>query len=148
MFIHSDVICLVYVEDCLFFAKDEKKINSVLEKLRKKGFALTVEGDVNALSGVDVSGSQDSCNILKQPGLIQRVLQTTKTTDCHARSTPAGATQLGTGAEGIPRKEVWSYPSVIGMMLYLNTNTRPDIAFAVHQCVRFTHSPMLFTKKE
>ena len=32
-----------------------------------------------------------------------------------------------------------SYASVIGMMLYLTSNTRPDITFAVHQCARFTH---------
>ena len=27
------------------------------------------------------------------------------------------------------------------MLLYLSSNSRPDIAFAVHQCARFTHSP-------
>ena len=33
-----------------------------------------------------------------------------------------------------------SYASVIDMMLYLASNTRPDISFAVHQCARFTHN--------
>ena len=33
-----------------------------------------------------------------------------------------------------------SYASVIEMMLYLASNTRPDISFAVHQCARFTHN--------
>ena len=32
------------------------------------------------------------------------------------------------------------YASVIEMMLYLASNTRPDISFAVHQCARFTHN--------
>jgi hypothetical protein len=27
------------------------------------------------------------------------------------------------------------------MLMYLSTNSRPDIAFAVHQCARFTHDP-------
>jgi hypothetical protein len=27
------------------------------------------------------------------------------------------------------------------MMMYLASNSRPDIAFAVHQCARFTHAP-------
>jgi hypothetical protein len=35
--------------------------------------------------------------------------------------------------------EPWSYASVVGMMMYLASNSRPDIAFAVHQCTRFTH---------
>jgi len=38
---------------------------------------------------------------------------------------------------------IWNYPSVIGMLLYLSTNTRPDIAFAVSQVARFTHNPKL-----
>ena len=33
-----------------------------------------------------------------------------------------------------------SYDSVIWMMLYLASNTRPDISFAVYQCARFTHN--------
>ena len=38
-------------------------------------------------------------------------------------------------------KESWSYPSVVGMLLYLCSNTRPDISFAVSQVARFTHAP-------
>jgi hypothetical protein len=37
--------------------------------------------------------------------------------------------------------EEWSYPSIVGMLLYLSTNTRPDIAFAVSQVARFSYSP-------
>ena len=40
-----------------------------------------------------------------------------------------------------PPSETWSYASVVGMMMYLSTNSRPDIAYAVHQCARFTHCP-------
>ena len=49
---------------------------------------------------------------------------------------------LGTDANGSEAKRYWynSYASIIGMMLYLESNKRPDIYFAVHQCNRFTHN--------
>ena len=49
---------------------------------------------------------------------------------------------LVTDLNGSEAKRDWpnSYASVIGMMLYLASNTRPDISFAVHQCAWFTQN--------
>ena len=49
---------------------------------------------------------------------------------------------LGTDANGSEAKIDLpnSYASVIGMMLYLTSNTIPDISFDVHQCARFTYN--------
>ena len=38
-------------------------------------------------------------------------------------------------------EEDWEYASIIGMLMYLANNSRPDIAHAVHACARYTHSP-------
>ena len=50
-------------------------------------------------------------------------------------------TPLVTDANGSEAKRNWtnSYASVIGIMLYLASNTRSDISCAVHQCAWFTH---------
>ena len=47
-----------------------------------------------------------------------------------------------TDANGSEAKRDWpkSYASVLEMILYLASNTRPDTSFAVHQCARFTHN--------
>jgi hypothetical protein len=61
---------------------------------------------------------------------------------CSSRESEALSTPLlGTDADGPRRKETWNYASVIGMMMYLSSNTHPKIQFAVHQCARFTRCP-------
>ena len=40
------------------------------------------------------------------------------------------------------RNEEWSYALVVGMLLYLAGNTKPDIAFAVHQAAQFSYRLM------
>ena len=49
---------------------------------------------------------------------------------------------LGTYVNVSEAKRYWtnSYAYVIWMMLYLASNTRPDISFSVYQCARFTHN--------
>ncbi len=57
------------------------------------------------------------------------------------RDTPAAAAPLGTDKDGDPFEEEWSYPAAVGMLLYISSNTHPDIQFAVHQVYRFSHCP-------
>jgi hypothetical protein len=40
-----------------------------------------------------------------------------------------------------PHDAKWHYRSVIGKLNYLEKSTRPDIAYAVHQCARFSENP-------
>ena len=49
---------------------------------------------------------------------------------------------LGKDENGSEAERYWpnSYDYVIGMMLYLISNTRPYISFYIHQCDRFTHN--------
>ena len=72
-------------------------------------------------------------------GLIEKILQSMKLEDCNGCNTPATTDPLHAEVHGEVFKEDWKYDSVIGMMMYLANNTRPDIAYAVHQASRFTH---------
>ena len=56
------------------------------------------------------------------------------------KTTPATCI-LYADKEGKPCEQTWHYRSVIGKLMFLSGNTRPDIAFAVHQCARFSTNP-------
>ena len=78
---------------------------------------------------------------LVQKGLIAKIIAATGLETCSTNKVPAACEALGIDPEGEPMEEPWSYPSIVGMLLYLSNNTRPDIAFAVSQVARFTHNP-------
>ena len=78
---------------------------------------------------------------MTQQGLIKKIVATAGLENCRPNWTPASQLALGSDPEGAIMDEEWSYSSVVGMLLYLSTNTRPDIAFAVSQVARFSQSP-------
>jgi hypothetical protein len=61
--------------------------------------------------------------------------------NCNGCDTPAARTPIHVDQDGPAFNESWQYDLANGMMMYLANNTRPDIAYAVHQAARFTHHP-------
>ena len=145
LFIGNDVICLVWTDDCLFFSPKEEYIDRVLGQLKNKcSLDLNVEEDVAGYLGVNIDRSEDGRIEVTQKGLIDRIIVSlglNATSSNKAAAIPAESRALGTDSEGTPCQETFNYASVVGMMMYLANTTRPDIAFAVHQCARFTHCP-------
>jgi histone deacetylase 1/2 len=129
----------------LFFSRDATAIDRAIQSLRRPeptSFDLNIEDDVAGFLGILMNRSSDGSQIeLTQTGLIDRVLKIMGLDDSHEKSTPAEVKPLGKADDGEPCSEPWSYTSVVGMLMYLASNSRPDIAFAVHSCVRFTHCP-------
>ena len=85
-----------------------------------------------------------------QTGLIRKVLESTGMEHFNGLPTPNKVyAPLGTDANGSEAKRDCpnSYASVIGMMLYLESNTRPDISFAVHQYSGLQITPRYHTRK-
>jgi len=79
---------------------------------------------------------------LLQTSLIDKVLCTTRMADCNAKPMPAATHPLGFDVSGAHTKESWSDALVIGMLMYLASNSHPDIQYAIQQCARFTHNPL------
>ena len=79
---------------------------------------------------------------LNQCGLIERIIMALCLEDTSGKDTPAEKRGLHKNELGDLNQETWNYRSVVGvMMMYLATNSRPDIAFAVNQVARFSNDP-------
>jgi hypothetical protein len=142
LYYRDGVVILTYVDDCLFFAKDKRQIDALLESIRKKSdLQFTIEDDAFTFLGVQLKTHDDGTVEFLQTGLIDKILKHCNMTECNTKSTPANQTPLGTDANGPSFDKSFDYASIVGMMMYLSSNSRPDIQFAVHQCARFTHCP-------
>jgi hypothetical protein len=140
LFIGSDIIVIVYVDDLLIYSRTDKPIDSLIEKLKADKIWIRKEDSV----GVDMKELPDGTLSLTQTGLINRVITALglHSSNSTKKDTPAEPTApLRKDANGEPANPTIHYASVIGMLLYLAGHSRPDIAFAVHQCARYTFKP-------
>ena len=142
LFISDKVICLVYVDDTLLFARDMKDINAVLHKLvHEQGMALEIEDDVAGFLGVHIQRDPVTKEIeLTQVGLIDRIIAALHVDKLPEVSTPA-VTVIGKDEDGDPPNSTFNYASVIGMLWYVYGHSRPDLGFAVSQAARFAFNP-------
>ena len=67
LFYGHGIVVLIYVDDCLFFGPDQKKIDEMIAKLQSNGLTLTVEKeDAYAFLGVDVKPCANCGNTITQ----------------------------------------------------------------------------------
>ena len=144
LFVGPDVICIVYVDDLIFWSKEVPRINRVAMELRNLGVDLEQEDDAAGFLGVTLDRDASTGLLeMKQTGLIKRVIEALGLDDGYAKGkrTPAETKPLVKDADGELAHEGFSYSSVVGMLLYLSGHTRPDIAYAVNCCARYMFCP-------
>ena len=142
LFFKPGMLVALWVDDLLVVYKDKEELKQFEAEMHKLGFDLAIESTLENFLGIKFECRANGAFELTQPALIEKIIEATGMENCNPNATPAlSGTTLGKDPDGEPMKETWSYPSMIGMLLYLSTNTRIDIAFAVSQVARFTHNP-------
>jgi hypothetical protein len=123
LFYKKDIMIVLYVDDAGIMVPTTELINEFIDGLKAKGFELTKEGSFIEFLGIKFEEDTLAGSItMIQTGLIKKIIATTKMENCNPNWVPAAKEALGIDPEGEPMKEDWSYPSVIGMILYLNRN--------------------------
>lgn len=137
----NNLTLIIYVDDVGIAAPDRATINQFLDELTQLDYEFTRETSFNEFLGLKMEHQADGSINMTQRGLIEKIISATGLTDCNPNWVPAAPTTLGRDPDRPRSTETWNYKSIVGMLLYLNTNSRPDIAFAVSQIARFGHAP-------
>jgi hypothetical protein len=106
---------------------------------------LEQEDDAAGFLGVKMSRTEEGLLEMKQTGLIDRIINTLGLDSKLSTNkwTPAESKPLTRDEDGEPCQGSFSDASVVGMMLYLDGHTRPDIAYAVNCCAQYMFAPKL-----
>jgi hypothetical protein len=141
LFVSEKVVCLVYVDDTLFYSSKQEYIDEAIKKLKEAEMDLEIEGTVAGFLGVHIDRDESQGTVtLSQVGLIKRVIEALGLEQSPVKYTPATTTPLVKDEDGELPNGTYNYASVIGMLQYLHSHSRPDITFAVSQCARFVHN--------
>ena len=142
VFYRGTTTFMIYTDDGIFCGPDKDEIETCMEDLGKH-FDITDEGDIDEYLGVKVTRLQDGTISLTQPHLIDSIIADLGfKPNTKGKETPAPSTaSINRDLDGPPHAESWEYRSVIGKLNFLEKSTRPDIAFAVHQCARYSSNP-------
>jgi hypothetical protein len=142
VYYHGTLVLMLYIDDGIFCGPQKGEIDSLIEGLKAK-FNITDKGDLKEYLGVLVEKEPDGRLKLSQPHLIAQVLDDLWFNDkTNTKPTPApGGQVLERELEAEQMVADFHYRSVIGKANFLEKSTRPDIAVATHQCVRFSADP-------
>ena len=131
-------LLVTFVDDCGLSVHDPAMIDEFVRQLQELGF------DFTAFLGVAMLKLPNGLIHMHQRGLIKKILKATGMEDCNPNSVPAAQVALGSNPNDAAWPQTpWRYSSIVGMLLYLANNTRPDIQFAVSQVARFNNSPKM-----
>jgi hypothetical protein len=127
-----------------YFIQEQKGFRKFGWRFAKFGLQIDSRGKFYKFERTDTSITTT------QVGLINHIAKATGMVDSNRNHTPTTQEALGSDPDGPTMwsdpdgptmKETWNRQSIIGMMLYLSTNTRSDIAFAVSQGACFNNDP-------
>lgn len=143
VFYRGNVMYVLYTDDSILAGPDLKEIDRAIEDIKAAQLNITIEGDVQDFLGVNIDRRPDGTIHMTQPHLIDQILADLRMPEgAKTKDTPAATSKiLRRHSNSSPFDGSFNYRSVVGKLNYLEKGSRPDIAYAVHQCARFSADP-------
>jgi Reverse transcriptase (RNA-dependent DNA polymerase) len=144
VFYKGRAMYVLYTDDSILAGPDEAELDAIIAEIQATGLKITSEANLDDFLGVNIDRRDNGTVHLTQTRLIDSILSDLglDKPNVAAKDVPCASSKLLTSH---PRSAAFDghfgYRSVVGKMLYLEKCTRPDLAYAVHQCARFSADP-------
>ena len=141
------IIVLTYVDDLISMTKSDHLRKWWKSELSKRFKVVTFEDKCEWILNMKIERGEYSngqkWTQLSQELAITKIAQACGLTECRRTNTPidCSVSIRKTTDEDKPPSEKWSYPSVLGGVLYVAGLTRPDIAYAANRLTRYLKRP-------
>lgn len=119
---------IIHVDDILIASKQEKDIDKYASELAKC-FELKCLGEVKQILGNNVKQQHDGSYALNQSHYIMKIAQTFQMEMIKGSKYPIDPGYFKLESPKLPAEN--QFRKIIGMLLYVASNTRPDISAAV-----------------
>ncbi|GJX21866.1 retrovirus-related pol polyprotein from transposon TNT 1-94 [Tanacetum coccineum] len=132
------VILRLYVDDMLIIGSNDKMIKSTKDMLKSK-FDMKDMGLADVILGIKIIRIHNGL-MLSQAHYADKILNTHNARDSSLARTPIDTSMHLSKNKGVDVAQL-EYSRIIGMLMYLMTSTRPDLAYAVSRLSRYTSNP-------
>ena len=138
----------LYVDDGLCSASSEQVYNDFINEMREV-FTISAHGPLKTYLGTTIVHDRVAGKTtMSQRKYLEDLLTKYKMQGCKPADTPMQPGKYLTADDCGDKHDkeymkttVKEYQSLVGALLWLSTNTRPDISFAVNQLARFLSAP-------
>ena len=147
---HDDTtltVLVIYVDDCVITGNSSRQIEKTKRELHER-FKLTDMGPLSWMLGIAITRDRAARTItLSQKLYIDTILSRCNFTCMTPRATPMDPNvvlskdQSPQTEEDIEYMKNIPYRKCVGMLMWANVGTRPDIAFAVSSLAQFNENP-------
>ena len=147
VFYRGNLIFLCYVDDGIFAGPNNADIDQAIKDLAdptkaKATFNIEDQGDIADYLGINFEAKDNGLIKLSQPHLIDQIIKEVGIKPTERKSVPASPGKILRRDEDAETVTCpFNYRKVIGKLNFLEKSSRPDIAYATHQCARFCSEP-------
>ncbi len=147
------MLIVLYVDDIVIAGSDVDEVEAVKADFKKR-FEMKDLGELRHYLGMTIErDGHESIKIHQMDyarSVVRKYRRYLKVAKRHRATVPMTRDlKLTREEERTPKQQEYvdsfPYQELLGSLLYLAVNTRPDIVFAVNACARFSNSPTYAT---